>query len=121
MTKRLPKPKEKLFTVRVTDDKLDDFKVVGELRGLSMSAMVHQFIVQAIREEKTKHPEAFAELKNGEIEQTQEETIELDLDDVVIDGSHPPAPTKIVIDTALPENLGLTLQELMDKYRKKKP
>lgn len=52
--------------MRVTDDKLDDFKIVGELRGLSMSAMVHQFIVQAIWEEKKKHPEAFAESENGQ-------------------------------------------------------
>ena len=55
--------KEKLITVRVTEDKHAEFKIAADLRGATMSSLIHQFIFQVIREEKRQHPEAFADLK----------------------------------------------------------
>jgi len=53
------KIKEKLLTVRVTEDKLAEFKRAAEMRGATMSGLLHQFIVKVIREEKERSPEAF--------------------------------------------------------------
>ena len=59
----MPEPtgskKEKLLTVRITDDRMKEFKTVAELRGASMSTLVHQFIVGAIREERERAPQRF--------------------------------------------------------------
>jgi hypothetical protein len=54
--------KEKLITVRVAEDKHVEFKIAAELRGATMSSLIHQYIFQVIREEKRQHPEAFTHL-----------------------------------------------------------
>jgi hypothetical protein len=54
-----PTVREGLLTVRTSKTVHADFKVVAELRGLSMSALVHQFVVNAIREEKARDITAF--------------------------------------------------------------
>ena len=63
------KVKEKLITVRVAESKHAEFKVAADLRGATMSSLIHQFIVQVIREEKRQHPEAFAELDASAIQE----------------------------------------------------
>jgi antitoxin component of RelBE/YafQ-DinJ toxin-antitoxin module len=52
-------PKEKMINVRLTPAVHDQFKVACDLRGVSMSSLLHQFIVRTIREEKTLEPDAF--------------------------------------------------------------
>ena len=52
--------REELLTVRMSTQVHGDFKVVAELRGLSMSALVHQFAVAAIREEKNRDLSGFS-------------------------------------------------------------
>ncbi len=52
--------KEKLLTVKVAPQVLQDFKVAAELKGGTMSALVHMFVVQTIREQKERNPESFA-------------------------------------------------------------
>jgi hypothetical protein len=54
--------KEKLITVRVAEDKHAEFKIAADLRGATMSSLIHQYIFQIIREEKRQHPEAFTHL-----------------------------------------------------------
>lgn len=51
--------KEKMVNVRLTENVHEDFKTVATLRGASMSSLLHQFIVKAIREEKEREPRAF--------------------------------------------------------------
>jgi hypothetical protein len=51
--------KDKLVNVRLTPEKHAEFKVACELRGASMSSLLHQFIVRTIREEKELSPQAF--------------------------------------------------------------
>jgi hypothetical protein len=51
--------KEKLVNVRLTPKTHDEFKIACELRGASMSSLLHQFIVRTIREEKDLTPSAF--------------------------------------------------------------
>ena len=51
--------KEKLLTVKVAPLVLRDFKIAAELKGGTMSALVHMFVVQTIREQKERNPEAF--------------------------------------------------------------
>lgn len=48
-----------MINVRLTDETHEDFKIVCELRGVSMSGALHQFIVKSIREEKEREPQAF--------------------------------------------------------------
>ena len=55
------KPKKSLVTVRLSSQTLADFKVAAELRGASMSALLHQFIVKTVREEREREPNAFAQ------------------------------------------------------------
>jgi hypothetical protein len=47
--------------VRATDELRNDAKIVADLRGLSVSALVHTLLRQAIREEKEREPRAFTE------------------------------------------------------------
>jgi hypothetical protein len=66
--------KEKLITVRVAEDKHAEFKIAAELRGATMSSLIHQYIFQVIREEKRQHPEAFAHLDTDAGKETQPPT-----------------------------------------------
>jgi hypothetical protein len=51
--------KEININLRVRKDVREEFKIVADLRGASMSSLIHQFMVQCIREEKERTPEAF--------------------------------------------------------------
>ena len=51
--------KDVLVNLRLKPKTRDEFKVAAELRGASMSGLLHQFIVKTIREEKERTPEAF--------------------------------------------------------------
>lgn len=52
-------PKVKMINVRLTPTVHDAFKIAAELRGASMSSLLHQFVVRTIREEKDMDPAAF--------------------------------------------------------------
>ena len=51
--------KEVLVTVRIAPEVRDQFKRAAELRGSTMSGLMHQFIVRTIREEREIEPRAF--------------------------------------------------------------
>lgn len=51
--------KERLVNVRLTPRTHEEFKIACELRGASMSSLLHQYIVRTIREEKEIAPKAF--------------------------------------------------------------
>ena len=53
------KNRGELLTVRVGTAVHKDFKLAAELRGATMSGLVHQFVVKTIREEKEREPGAF--------------------------------------------------------------
>jgi hypothetical protein len=55
----VPSPKSKMINVRLTPSVHDDFKIACDLRGVSMSSAMHQFVVRTIREEKEREPKAF--------------------------------------------------------------
>ena len=48
------------MTVRIAETVRDEFKKVAELRGSTMSGLMHQFIVMTIRQEKAASPHEFA-------------------------------------------------------------
>jgi hypothetical protein len=54
------KRKQKLLTVRIDPVDLDDFAIAAELKGATMSGLVHQFVRKTIREEKERDPKAFS-------------------------------------------------------------
>lgn len=51
--------KDVLITVRIAPEVRDQFKKAAELRGSTMSGLMHQFIVRTIREEKQTSPGEF--------------------------------------------------------------
>lgn len=51
--------KKSILNLRLSPGVLDEFRIVAELRGASMSGLLHQFIVRCIREEKELAPQAF--------------------------------------------------------------
>lgn len=51
--------KEVLVTIRIAPDVRDQFKKAAELRGSTMSGLMHQFIVRTIREETEAAPQEF--------------------------------------------------------------
>lgn len=53
-------PKVKMINVRLKPETHRDFMIACELRGGSMSSILHQFIVRTIREEREMSPKAFA-------------------------------------------------------------
>ena len=59
MLRCVGKLREKLLTIRVAPDVHRDFKTASELKGASMSALIHMFVVQTIRDNKERYPEAF--------------------------------------------------------------
>lgn len=56
------KTKEKLMNIKMRRETHREFQIAAELKGSTMSSLLHQFIVQTIWEEKKRHPEAFAQL-----------------------------------------------------------
>lgn len=51
--------KEVLLTIRTRPEIREEFKKVAELRGATMSTLIHQFMVSLIREEKDREPGVF--------------------------------------------------------------
>ncbi len=51
--------KEINLNIRVRKEIRENFKIVADLRGASMSSLIHQFMVKCIREEKKISPESF--------------------------------------------------------------
>lgn len=51
--------KKAILNLRLKPEVRDEFAIAAELRGASMSSLLHQFIVRTIREEKDAAPYAF--------------------------------------------------------------
>ena len=51
--------KNKMLAVKMAEDTLSDFATVAKSRGSTMSALVTQFVLKSIREEKEANPRAF--------------------------------------------------------------
>ena len=65
MLKRVSNLREKLLTVRVRPEVLKDFKIAAEVKGGTMSGLIHMFVVQTIRDQKERNPEAFSKHQNN--------------------------------------------------------
>lgn len=59
--------KKAILNLRVKPEVRDEFAVAAELRGASMSGLIHQFIVRTIREEKELSPSAFHGVKEVKV------------------------------------------------------
>lgn len=57
-------PKTRMVNVRLTEQVHEDFKIACELRGVSMSSLMHQFVIRTIREERELDPKAFVRRKS---------------------------------------------------------
>lgn len=51
--------KDTYIQVRIDDELKEAVRITAHSRGLSMSALIHSILVQAVREEKQLYPEAF--------------------------------------------------------------
>ncbi len=51
--------KDTYIQFRVKDEIKEDLRIVAELRGLSVSALLHSMATRTIREEKEREPQAF--------------------------------------------------------------
>jgi hypothetical protein len=51
--------KNAILNLRLKPEVRDEFAIAAELRGASMSGLLHQFIVRTIREEKELAPQSF--------------------------------------------------------------
>lgn len=51
--------KKAILNLRLRPEVRDEFAVAADLRGASMSSLLHQFIVRTIREEKELSPQSF--------------------------------------------------------------
>lgn len=63
--------KVKMINVRLSPTVHDQFKIACELRGASMSSLLHQFIVRTIREERELEPHAFAQNHDNTVLKTR--------------------------------------------------
>lgn len=64
MLRIVGKLKEKLLTVRLSEDVHRDYKLAAELKGGTMSGLVHMFIIHTIREQRERNPGMFTRQKN---------------------------------------------------------
>jgi len=53
-----------MLTVKVSDVLLKEFDIACRLRGTNMSARVREWIIDYIEEQKTRHPDTFAEAQS---------------------------------------------------------
>lgn len=53
--------KDTFLQIRIRENVKRELQKVAEMRGLTMSALIHSLIVKAIREEKEADPRAFRE------------------------------------------------------------
>lgn len=65
----MTKQKDVLINIRINEEVRDQFKIACELRGQSMSGLLHQYIYRVIREEKAISPKSFL---------SEPETVKLD-------------------------------------------
>jgi uncharacterized protein (DUF1778 family) len=63
--------KEVLINIRLRYETREEFRVAAELRGATMSGLLHQFIVRTIREEKERDPAAFVELQSADLSKAE--------------------------------------------------
>ena len=52
--------KDTYIQVRIREDLKEDVQTTAKARGLTMSALIHSLLTQAVRAEKEAYPEAFA-------------------------------------------------------------
>jgi hypothetical protein len=69
----MPDAKRKMLTVKMDPKTLDEFVITAKLRGSTMSALVYQFVLKAISEEKDSNPEAFGVKRTVEEPATRHE------------------------------------------------
>lgn len=55
----MTRQKGTFIQIRATDQIKAELQIAADLRGLTMSSMIHSLITQAIREEKEREPQAF--------------------------------------------------------------
>lgn len=67
MTKKL---REVQLNLRVNPEIREDFRIAAEMRGATMSGLLHQFIIRTIRDEKEQSPREF-ERRRKELEQVE--------------------------------------------------
>lgn len=60
--------KEVLMTLRVRPDVRDSFRVAADMKGATMSGLIHQFMMRTIRDIQETYPEEF-KTKLRELEQ----------------------------------------------------
>lgn len=65
--------KKAILNLRLRPEIRDEFAIAAELRGASMSGLLHQFIVRTIREEKEHSPQSFAKNERQVNETNQRE------------------------------------------------
>lgn len=54
----MTRQKGTFIQIRATDQIKAELQIAADLRGLTMSSMIHSLITQAIREEKEREPDA---------------------------------------------------------------
>ena len=59
MTISSKQKKGKLVNFRVADEMKLSFEITARLRGTTLSGLIHQLLVKAMREEKDREPKAF--------------------------------------------------------------
>lgn len=64
--------KDKMINVRLTPVVHEQFKIACDLRGGSMSSLLHQFIVRTIREERELDPKAFELIQSDHTKKTKQ-------------------------------------------------
>jgi hypothetical protein len=59
--------KTRMINVRLSEKVHEDFKIACELRGVSMSSLMHQYVIRVIREEKEMAPRAFTRIGSATV------------------------------------------------------
>lgn len=73
------KLKEALINLRVRPEVRDNFRVAADMRGSTMSGLLHQYIIRVIREEMENSPREF-ERRRQELEELTLTEVELEID-----------------------------------------
>ena len=56
--------KSAMLTVKMSPERLEEFRIASMLRGTTMSSLVSQFVAQVVREEMAAVPQAFRRRKS---------------------------------------------------------
>lgn len=112
------KTKDALINLKINTGTRDDLKAAASLRGLTVSALLHQFIVKTIREERERNEQAFQAALAAVRQAGQQLRVELEQTQQALPSPEPPLKARAA-STHLSDRGGTTAKSRQSRAVKR--